>query len=223
MKNIIENTLTPMMRQYQAIKNDHKDGFLFFRMGDFYEMFFDDAIEASKLLNITLTARAGGKAGKVPLCGFPYHAVDSYIAKIIREGRKVYICEQVEDPKTAKGIVKREITEVITPGTVLDNRLLDEKKNNYLASICFQSGIYGLAFVDLSTGEFRLTEIKDRASLKNELYRMAPTELLLTKTLSEDRSFKALIEEKLNAALTPLDDWIFAVVYLIQLYFSFKE
>ena len=124
MIKIKDDSLSPMMRQYQGIKKDRMDGFLFFRMGDFYEMFFDDAIDASKLLNITLTSRSAGKVGKVPLCGFPYHSADTYIAKLIKHGKKVYICEQIEDPKLAKGIVKRKIIEVRTPGAVLDSKLL---------------------------------------------------------------------------------------------------
>ncbi|MBN1522554.1 MAG: DNA mismatch repair protein MutS, partial [Candidatus Aureabacteria bacterium] len=209
MKETIENTLTPMMRQYQAIKKDHKDGFLFFRLGDFYEMFFEDALEASKILNITLTAREAGKGNRVPMCGVPYHAADGYIAKLIRQGKKVFICEQTEDPRFSKGIVKREITEVITPGTVLDAKVLDEKKNNYLVSVCFQSGNYGVAVADLSTGEFRVTEIKDKDSVKNELFRLSPAELLLPKTLAEDPYMKNFSEYKISTTVTALDDWIY--------------
>ncbi len=127
--------LTPLMKQYREIKRQHLDAILLFRMGDFYEMFDQDAVTASKVLEITLTARNKSKGIETPLCGFPYHAVDGYIAKLIRRGFKVAVCEQVEDPKLAKGIVKREVIRVVTPGTVLDSNLLDAKDNNYLASL----------------------------------------------------------------------------------------
>ncbi len=203
------SSYTPMMRQYLEIKKSRMDGFLFFRLGDFYEMFFDDAIEASKILNIALTSREAGKGNKVPMCGIPYHAAEGYIAKLIRSGKKVYICEQVEDPKLAKGIVAREITEVITPGTVLDDNVLDKKRNNYLASICYKSGNYGLAYADLSTGEFKVTEIKDIFSLKNEIFRISPSELLIPKAIRDIEDFKREVLERFSFSVTEIDDWVF--------------
>ncbi len=151
--------LTPLMKQYREIKRQHLDAILLFRMGDFYEMFDQDAVTASKVLEITLTARNKSKGIETPLCGFPYHAVEGYIAKLIRRGFKVAICEQVEDPKLAKGIVKREVIRVVTPGTVLDSNLLDAKDNNYLASLYPAKDGFGLSFLDISTGDFFMAEV----------------------------------------------------------------
>src|SRR3972149_10689992 len=154
-----QDQLTPLLRQYQAIKNKHRDAILFFRMGDFYEMFFDDAVTASKILEIALTTRDKRNDNPIPMCGIPYHAVDSYLPKLIRSGHKVAICEQVEDPATAKGIVRREVIRVVSPGTILDNNLLESRENNYIASIYPGGGKAGLAFIDISTGDFYIAEI----------------------------------------------------------------
>ncbi|NLY71280.1 MAG: DNA mismatch repair protein MutS, partial [Clostridiales bacterium] len=165
-------SLTPMMRQYKDIKENYKDCILFFRLGDFYEMFFEDAIVASKVLEITLTAKNCGLEEKAPMCGVPYHAADTYIAKLIDRGYKVAICEQVEDPATAKGIVKREVVQIITPGTVVSQNMLNEKDNNYLASVYVDGQGTGLAYCDISTGEICTLEIKDKNHIEilfNEL------------------------------------------------------
>ena len=170
--------LTPLMKQYREIKRQHLDAILLFRMGDFYEMFDQDAVTASKVLEITLTARNKSKGIETPLCGFPYHAAEGYIAKLIRRGFKVAICEQVEDPKLAKGIVKREVIRVVTPGTVLDSNLLDAKDNNYLASIYPAKDGFGLAFLDVSTGDFFMAEVEggdNLAELDTVLSRFTPT------------------------------------------------
>src|SRR5512138_1320841 len=153
--------VTPMMRQYLEIKSEYPDAILFFRLGDFYEMFLDDAVKASRILDITLTSRNKNSDGaEVPLCGIPYHSANPYIAKLIEAGEKVAICEQVEDPKLAKGIVKREVVKVITPGLVTDGENLSPKDNNYLLAIVPEkSGLYGVASIDLSTGQFRTTEL----------------------------------------------------------------
>ncbi|HZK18156.1 MAG TPA: DNA mismatch repair protein MutS, partial [Clostridia bacterium] len=143
-----------MIRQYLNIKKQYKDSILFFRLGDFYEMFFDDAILASRILEITLTGRKGGGEDRIPMCGIPYHASEGYIGKLISKGYKVAICEQVEDPKAAKKIVKREVVRVFTPGTLFEGGLLDEKSNNYIAAIALGKKGYGLAFSDVSTGQF---------------------------------------------------------------------
>ena len=156
------NDLTPAMRQYAEVKERYPDCILFFRMGDFYEMFFEDAVTASKVLEITLTSRNKNSKDAIPLCGFPYHAASSYIAKLIEKGFKVAICEQMEDPKLAKGVVKREVVRVVTPGLVLDTENLRAKENNFLAALVVRGGRFGLAFVDISTGEFRVTEAEDR-------------------------------------------------------------
>ncbi|SHJ55870.1 MutS domain I [Anaerobranca californiensis DSM 14826] len=146
--------LTPMIQQYIDIKQQYKDCLLLFRVGDFYEMFFEDAVIGAKVLEIALTARDGDK--NIPLAGVPYHALDSYLGKLIKKGFKVAICEQVEDPKECKGIVKREVVRVITPGTVTDENLLESKDNNFICSISTYSNKYGLSFLDNSTGEFFL-------------------------------------------------------------------
>ena len=155
--------VTPMMRQYQEVKAQYPDCLLFFRLGDFYELFFEDAKIASQALGIVLTARDGGQGEKVPMCGVPYHSVNNYLSRLIEQGYKVAICEQLEDPKTVKGLVKRGVIRVVTPGTVIEESMLDEKQHNYLAA-CWKDlrrGItpgFGLAYVDISSGEFYATE-----------------------------------------------------------------
>lgn len=170
-----------MMQQYMDIKEKYKDCILFFRLGDFYEMFFDDAIIASKELEITLTGRNYGKEEKAPMCGVPYHAADSYIAKLIEKGYKVAICEQIEDPSTAKGIVKRDVVKIITPGTVLSHTMLNEKENNYLASVYIDESGAGIAFCDISTGEISTTELtgpRYTDGLINELVKIRAREVI---------------------------------------------
>ena len=172
--------ITPMMQQYLEIKADHQDAILFYRLGDFYEMFFEDAEIASKTLGITLTSRnAKDDANRVPLCGVPYHAASGYLAKLIKAGFKVAVCEQVEDPKEAKGVVKREVVRVVTPGLVTDEQLLDDKENRYLAAVCAKGKLWGLSLLDLSTGEFLVTERDSLEELLDELGRMMPSEVLL--------------------------------------------
>jgi len=173
---------TPMIEQYLQVKKQHPDTILFFRLGDFYEMFFEDALLASRELEIVLTARDGGDE-KIPMCGIPYHAVNNYLPRLIAKGYKVAICEQVEDPKQAVGIVKREVTRIITPGTVLEEFMLDEGRNNYLAAIDIEGETVGFAYIDVSTGDFRLTEMQGKEALNeldSELQRVAPAECLLS-------------------------------------------
>lgn len=180
--------LTPMLQQYTAIKNEHQDVILMFRLGDFYEMFGDDAITASKVLEITLTSRDAGKGGRIPMCGVPYHAVDRYIAKLISNGHRVAICDQVEDPKLTKGIVRREVTRVVTAGTVLEDTMLDSKSNNYLVAPSEYQNTYGLSVIDISTGEFLLTESSDdnaSQQIIDEIIRLSPSELLIPEEKSE--------------------------------------
>ena len=172
---------TPLMQQYREIKEQNKDSILFFRLGDFYEMFFDDAVIASKELRITLTSRNKEKDQDVPLAGIPYHSSASYISKLVQKGYKVAICEQVEDPKLAKGIVKREVVRVITPGTVLDLDYLDSKSNNYLLGFVVNKYALGVSFLDITTGEFKTTEIikeNNIGILLNEINKVAPTEIV---------------------------------------------
>jgi DNA mismatch repair protein MutS len=163
--------LTPMMRQYLEIKSAYPDSILFFRLGDFYEMFLDDAVKASRILDITLTSRnRNAEGGEVPLCGIPFHSANPYIAKLIEAGEKVAICEQVEDPKSAKGIVKREVVKVITPGLVVDSDTLSPKENNFLLSLALGAkGLFGLASLDLSTGQFRTTEVEGEDAVMAEV------------------------------------------------------
>jgi DNA mismatch repair protein MutS len=171
--------LTPMLKQYMGMKSDYPDAILFFRMGDFYEMFFDDAKKASRLLGITLTSRGTMNGEKVPMCGVPHHSSRSYVAKLIEKGCKVAICEQVEDPQTAKGIVKRDVIRVVTPGSVLEDGEVDSKSNLYMAALTGIEKPFGVAHLDLSTGDFRVTEIEEWEEVLDELGRIKPAELLL--------------------------------------------
>lgn len=173
-----------MIKQYLSIKAEHEDAFLFFRLGDFYEMFFEDAITAAKILEIALTGRDGGIGEKIPMCGVPYHSAESYISRLIELGHKVAICEQVEDPREAKGIVRREVTRVITPGTIIEGERLENQANNYICSLAIDSKKLGLAVADLSTGEFYATEfIINSGQLLNELYQYNPSEILVSSKL----------------------------------------
>ena len=206
----MNNELTPMMNQYMNIKKEYGDAILFFRLGDFYEMFFEDARVASSLLGIALTSREGGKDTRVPMAGIPYHAADSYIDRLTKAGHKVAICEQVEDPGAARGIVRREIVRVVTPGTSLSPGLLGAKENNFLVSIAREvKGEIGFAIVDLSTGEFKLTQLDSIESLISELVRLNPAECLIPKTLEKDEHFIKKIGTRLPKAATFYDDWLF--------------
>jgi len=198
---------TPLMAQYFKIKQANPDTVLLFRMGDFYETFEEDARIASKVLGITLTKRANGAAGEVPLAGFPHHAVESYLPKLVRAGYRVAICEQVEDPKLAKGIVKREVIEVVTPGVVFSDKVLDLKKNNYLMAVNFADPVSGVAFCDISTGDFSLFEV-ETAHLTDQIGVIAPAEVLSPRK-SRDVVTALLSSSGSEARITKLDDWIF--------------
>lgn len=173
------NEMTPMLRQFIDTKSAYPDCILFFRMGDFYEMFFEDAEKASKILGITLTSRGSFNGSRVPMCGVPHHSSRSYVAKLIENGCKVAVCEQVEDPKLAKGIVKRDVVRVVTPGSVVAELDIEGGRNLYMAAVSSGDSMYGLAHVDLSTGDFRVTEVKERRELFDELGRIDPAELLV--------------------------------------------
>ena len=173
--------LTPMMEQYFEIKEKYKYCLLFFRLGDFYEMFFDDAIIASKELEITLTGKNWGQEERAPMCGVPFHSADTYISRLVEKGYKVAICEQVEDPKLAKGIVKRDVVRIVTPGTLIDNTVLDEKKNNFLACVYCDKNGFGFSICDVTTGEFQTTQFSgaDAASkLLDEIAKFCPSEII---------------------------------------------
>jgi DNA mismatch repair protein MutS len=193
--------MTPMLKQYLMIKGEHPDAILFFRLGDFYEMFFDDAKAASRILGITLTSRGSYNGQKVPMCGVPHHSSRSYIAKLIENGWKVAICEQTEDPKVSKGIVKREVIRVVTPGSAIEEREADKESNIYMAAISGKESPYGLAYLELSTGEFRLTEVEDWDDLLAELARIKPAELLLLEKhdLSKRRGLSSYRLETLSS------------------------
>lgn len=194
-----------MMQQYRALrKSIPEDTILFFRMGDFYEMFFDDAKEAAQILDIALTKRSN-----VPMCGVPFHASEGYLAKFIRAGKKVAICDQMEDPALAKGIVKREITRVVTPGTILEEQVLESNRHNYLAGLCRQGEVYGLALLDLSTGSFCLEETNSADAIRDNLMRYAPSECLIPEADRDNSELQRLLASASQTLLTPHDDWTF--------------
>lgn len=193
--------LSPMMKQYFEIKKDYPDTILMFRLGDFYEMFFDDAKIASKELELVLTGRDCGQEERAPMCGVPFHSADGYIARLVQKGYKVAVCEQTEDPKQAKGIVKREVIRVISAGTVIESSMLDETKNNYLAACCLMFDSVGLCFADVSTGMLYLTEIKENTDEKtvDEFARFMPSEILINKEATTLKRFSSFVNKKLEA------------------------
>ncbi len=196
---------SPMMQNYLKTKEEYKDCILFYRLGDFYEMFFDDAITASRELELTLTGKDCGQEERAPMCGIPYHAAETYVARLISKGYKVAICEQLEDPKTAKGIVKRDVIRVVTPGTVIESNLLEEKKNNYIMAI-YKNGIYfGMSVCDLSTGDFRMTQIRDTnnfAMLMDEISRYSPSEIVVNELMFNSTEEIAKIKERFETYIS---------------------
>ncbi len=213
---------TPLMRQYSAIKKEHPEALLFFRLGDFYELFFEDAVVAARELQITLTLRNKEKGVAVPMCGVPYHAAEGYIAKLIRKGFKVAICDQVEDPRLAKTLVRREVTRVVTPGTAADSTLSSEE-NNFLAALARVGEAVGFAALDLSTGDFRATEFSGADAerrIREELAQLRPREVLFASSLPllELQAERAAELDRMPGfAETPLDDWVFAPDYAVPL------
>ncbi|MEN3038973.1 MAG: DNA mismatch repair protein MutS [Candidatus Kryptonium sp.] len=206
---------TPLMRQYRKIKAQYPDAIVLFRMGDFYETFEEDAKITAKVLGITLTRRANGAAADVPLAGFPHHALDTYLPKLVKAGYKVAICEQLEDPKFAKGIVKRDVIEVVTPGVAVSDKLLDNRANNFVCALFFKDKKVGVAFADVSTGEFYASEV-ELEELSNLLDTIIPSEILFSK------SSKNLVEQifekiQIKPALTRLEDWIFNYDYAFEI------
>ena len=201
--------LTPMMQQYMETKKQYKDCILFYRLGDFYEMFFEDAITASRELEITLTGKDCGLEERAPMCGVPFHAVDGYLNRLVSKGYKVAICEQVEDPKLAKGIVKREVIRIVTPGTNLNTQALEESKNNYLMCIaCFQNRI-GVSIVDVTTGDFYMTEVEGLAKLQDEIYKYMPTEIICNDAFVMSGYDIEDLKGRLGMAVYTLEPWYF--------------
>ena len=203
--------LTPMMQQYWSVKERHQDSLLFFRLGDFYEMFFEDAVTASRELEITLTGRDCGMDERAPMCGVPYHAAQGYISRLIQKGYKVAICDQMEDPALAKGIVRRDVTRVITPGTITEPGMLEEKRNNFILAIHHRGGCYGIAAADVTTGEFYATQItwgNAARRVVDEIARYRPAELLVEADLPEDPALMRPIRDHLNLRTTPVSEWV---------------
>ncbi len=205
---------SPMMQNYLATKEQYKDCILFYRLGDFYEMFFDDAIVASRELEITLTGKACGMEEKAPMCGVPFHAVDIYLSRLINKGYKVAICEQLEDPKKAKGIVKRDVIRVVSPGTVIENNMLEEKKNNYIMSISKVGIYYGIAICDISTGDFYATQIKLKDNnfekLLDEYARFLPAELVVNNAMGDSEKELNILKDRNNTFITIRDSMTFS-------------
>ncbi len=208
--------LTPMMQQYKAIKERYKDCILFFRLGDFYEMFFEDAEIASRELEIALTSRDCGLKERAPMCGVPYHAAHTYLARLISKGYKVAICEQMEDPALAKGLVKRDVTRVVTPGTIIDPTMLEDKKNNYLMCIYCRQTYFGIAVVDITTGEFFTTQITWGSSMRkllDETARFKPSEIIANEELIKKPEYKSFFEDYLGIRASVLPDQVFDPAY----------
>lgn len=201
--------LTPMMKQYMETKSQYQDCILFYRLGDFYEMFFDDALTASRELEITLTGKNCGQEERAPMCGVPYHAVEGYLNKLVSKGYKVAICEQMEDPKLAKGIVKREVVRIVTPGTNLDTQALDETKNNYIMCIVYIADRYGVSIADITTGDYFVTELPDSAKLMDEIYKFMPSEIICNEAFYMSGMDLDGMKDRLGITIFSLDAWYF--------------
>jgi len=199
------DTETPLMKQYNAFKAKYPDAVLLFRVGDFYETFGADAKRASAVLGIVLTKRSNGKASEIELAGFPYHALDTYLPKLVRAGLRVAVCDQIEDPRLAKGIVKRAVTEMVTPGVALADNILNTRANNFLASVYFEHDYYGIAFLDISTGEFFVAE-GNAGYIEKMIQSLSPSEILYPKT--KHKEFTQQFGNKLYAF--KLDDWVYS-------------
>ncbi len=202
------HTTTPLMRQYQEMKAKYPGSLLLFRVGDFYETFEEDAVKASKVLDIVLTKRANGSAAAVQLAGFPYHSLDTYLPKLIKAGFRVAVCDQLEDPKMAKGLVKRGVTELVTPGLSFHDAVLDRKQNNYLASLYFEKDVIGIAFLDVSTGDF-LTAQGNALYVEKLVQSFQPAEVILSK--KQQHQFQSLFKEDYPSY--SLEEWVYQLDY----------
>ncbi len=203
------NDVSPMMQNYLETKKQYADSLLFYRIGDFYEMFFDDAVLVSRELELTLTGKACGMEERAPMCGVPFHAADTYISRLVQKGYKVAICEQVEDPKLAKGLVKREVIKVVTPGTNMNTLSLDSGKNNFLCSICYQDNGVGVSVIDVSTGEFLVSELSSPYELNGYLSRFTPSEIICNNAFSVQSDLLNSIKERYSIPVTVLDNAIY--------------
>lgn len=201
--------LTPMMKKYLETKEEYKDCILFYRLGDFYEMFFDDAITASRELEITLTGKSCGLEERAPMCGIPFHAVEGYLNRLVAKGYKVAICEQVEDPKTAKGLVKREVVRIVTPGTNLDSGALDESKNNYIMCIVYTENRYGVSTADVSTGDYYVTEVDSERKLLDEISKYSPAEIICNESFNVCGIDLDDLKNRLGIVIYNLESWYF--------------
>ncbi len=210
--DVDKTKLTPMMQQYFAVKDEYQDSILMYRLGDFYEMFFDDALVASKVLDIALTGRNCGMEERAPMCGVPFHAADSYVARLVSAGYSVAICEQAEDPATAKGIVRREVIRVVTPGTIMDTAALDANRNNYICSIAVTETGTGIAFVDITTGECSAVELSGEdgfTGLLNEISKYAPIEVLMNLQAYENETLLRVIQDKTRGVVRNYYNWAY--------------
>ena len=200
---------TPIMMQYLETKEQYKDCILFYRLGDFYEMFFEDAVTVSRELELTLTGKSCGQEERAPMCGIPYHAVDGYLNRLIGKGYRVAICEQVEDPKAAKGLVKREVTRIVTPGTNLNTQTMDESKNNYLMGVTYFDECYGISTVDVTTGDYYVTQVEELRQAMDEIIKFMPSEIIYNPALEMSGMELEDLRNRLGIAMTPLADWYF--------------
>ena len=201
--------LTPMMQKYMDTKAEYPDCILFYRLGDFYEMFFEDAVTVSRELELTLTGKSCGLEERAPMCGVPYHAVDGYLNRLVAKGYKVAICEQTEDPKQAKGLVRREVVRVVTPGTILDSQMMDESRNNYIMCIVYLADRYGVSVADVSTGDYFVTELPDGGKLKDEIFKFTPSEIICNESFYMSGMDLDDLKDRLKIALYALDAWYF--------------
>ena len=208
-KEVDVSVVSPMMQHYIKTKEEYKDCILFYRLGDFYEMFFEDAETVSQELELTLTGKDCGLAERAPMCGVPFHAADNYINRLVEKGYKVAICEQVEDPKKAKGIVKREVIRVVTPGTNLYTQALDETKNNYIMSVAYISNRFGIAFADVTTGAFMVTEVEKLRNLLDEIYKFSPAEMICNEAFCMSGVDLEELRNRLHISVSALDNWYF--------------
>ena len=202
--------LSPMMAQYMATKEEYSDCLLFFRLGDFYEMFFDDAVLVSKELEITLTGKECGLEERAPMCGVPYHSVDAYLQRLVEKGYKVAIAEQMEDPKLTKGLVKREVVKIVTPGTLTSDANLVEDKNHFLLALVYNSGRFGICAVDISTGDFYVTEAENLRTLYDELSKYYPSEIIANQAIDISGIDFELIKHNYGIDISRVDDTYFS-------------